>query len=68
MCNHKRVIFTGIQETLNPEKPLLLFNCLKCDSTISLNKKTEFEIIFNGSVPEIIGKRIGHKSAAKVCS
>ena len=68
MCEHNRIIFAGIQETLDPEKPLLLFNCLKCGSTISLNKQTEFEIILKSPVPKIIGKSVGHKNTVKVCS
>lgn len=42
LCEHKKVVYAGVQETLNPLKPLLLFRCLECGSTITLkNEKNE---------------------------
>ncbi len=57
MCEHKKVLFSGIQETLNPEKSLLLFRCLSCNTTISLDTQAEYEIILNRMETEINSKK-----------
>ena len=45
LCEHKKVVFAGIQETINPLKPLLLFRCLVCGSTITLKKEKSEEVL-----------------------
>jgi len=47
MCNHEKVTFAGVQETLNPDKPIMLFKCLICESTITLKKISNIEIILD---------------------
>ena len=53
MCKHEKVLFTGIQETLNPDKPILLFRCLNCDSTVTLKKISKLEIVLQENKAEL---------------
>ncbi len=45
LCEHKKVVFAGVQETLSPLKPLLLFRCLECGSTITLKKEKSEKVL-----------------------
>ena len=46
MCKHEKVVFAGNQETLNPNKTIMLFRCLICGSTVTLNNKiSKVEIV-----------------------
>lgn len=46
MCKHEKVVFAGNQETLNPNKSIMLFRCLICSSTVTLNNKiSKVEIV-----------------------
>ena len=45
LCEHKKVVYAGVQETLNPLKPLLLFRCLVCGSTITLKKEENEKVL-----------------------
>ncbi|MFC1558479.1 hypothetical protein ACFL40_03900 [candidate division KSB1 bacterium] len=40
-CPHKKVVFAGFQETLEPGKSIMLYRCLLCGSTITLGKKSK---------------------------
>lgn len=46
-CEHKNVVYHGEQETLDPEKPLHLYNCLNCKSTITLKHNPQPKVIIN---------------------
>lgn len=37
-CAHKKVVFSGFQETLEEGKMMILYRCLSCGSTITLEK------------------------------
>ena len=47
MCDHPVVEFTGKQETLNARKPLYLYRCLMCGSTIVLKNGRKQKVIVN---------------------
>ena len=44
-CKHKNLEYLGVQETEDNNKFVFLWNCEKCHSTISLNKKQMLKAI-----------------------
>ncbi len=41
MCKHKNLVYLGKQELIRSEQYLALFNCIDCESTISLKVRKE---------------------------
>ena len=46
-CKHKTLEFIGIQETLNKNKPLLLFNCFECQTTVNYSMVKFLNLLLN---------------------
>ncbi|MBA7621656.1 hypothetical protein ES703_29022 [subsurface metagenome] len=35
-CKHRKILYTGIQETHYKDKYLFLFNCVDCNTTLAV--------------------------------
>ncbi len=46
-CEHKNIEFHGIQKTLHENKPLYLFSCKTCGSTIAIKKSDIYKLILS---------------------
>ncbi len=46
-CKHSTLEFIGIQETLTKDKPMLLFNCLTCYTTINYSLVNFLNLLLN---------------------
>ncbi|MFC1724359.1 hypothetical protein ACFL4T_01940 [candidate division KSB1 bacterium] len=39
MCDHSKIEYIGIQETMDEQKPLFLYRCLICGTTVALKER-----------------------------
>ena len=39
MCDHSKIEYIGIQETMDEHKPLYLYRCLICGTTVALKER-----------------------------
>jgi len=46
-CDHKNIEFSGIQHTLHKNKPIYLFTCKTCGSTIAIKKSDIYKLILS---------------------
>jgi len=46
-CVHSSLSFIGIQETTIKHRPLLFFNCLDCDTTITYSIEKFLGLLFS---------------------